>query len=177
MAGRPYPVNYTPPIFPKYNGMIGNAREHIRRYVDALTAHSHDCEPRLREFSKSLEGRAFTWYTSVAPRSFLSWKDMTTEFMKKFFDLEEKLMLSDLQQEKHRVFEGLLEYIHKFRDLSLLCYDPVGEERPVYVCTSGMLYEYCPYLENLQISSFTRIVKVTKRKNMFVGKPSKGSTL
>ena len=40
-------------IFPKYNGMIGNTKEHIRRYVDVLTAHTH-----------VLEGWAFTWYTS-----------------------------------------------------------------------------------------------------------------
>ena len=55
IVGKPYLVNYTPPIFPKYDGMIGNAREHIRRYVDALTAHSHDHKLRLREFSKSLK--------------------------------------------------------------------------------------------------------------------------
>jgi len=52
--------------------MIRNAREHIRRYVDALTAHSHDHELRLREFSKSLEGQAFTWYTSLLQESVLS---------------------------------------------------------------------------------------------------------
>ena len=38
IAGKPYPANYTPPIFPKYDGIIGNARELIRRYVDVLTA-------------------------------------------------------------------------------------------------------------------------------------------
>ena len=58
--GKPYPINYTPLIFPKYDGMTGNAREHIRKYVDALTTHSHDHELRLREFSKSIEGCAFT---------------------------------------------------------------------------------------------------------------------
>ena len=52
----PYPINYTPFIFPKYDGITGNAREHIRRYVDALIAHSQNHELRLREFSKSLEG-------------------------------------------------------------------------------------------------------------------------
>jgi len=56
MAKKPYPTNYTPPIFPKYDDMIRNAKEHIRMYVDALMAHSHDHELRLREFSKSLEG-------------------------------------------------------------------------------------------------------------------------
>ena len=78
MSRKPYPANYTPPISPKYDGMVGNAREHIRRYMDALIAHSHDHELRLREFSKSLEGCAFTWYTSLSPGSVLSWNDMAT---------------------------------------------------------------------------------------------------
>ena len=72
--------------------------------------------------------------------------------------------------------EWLLEYIRRFKDLSLLCYDPVEEERLVDVCIFGMLYEYRPYLENLQISNFTRLVEVSRRTSMFVRKPSKGST-
>ena len=50
VASKPYPTNYTPPIFPKYDGMVGNTREHIRRYVDALTAHSYDHKLRLGSF-------------------------------------------------------------------------------------------------------------------------------
>ena len=96
--------------------------------------------------------------------------------MKKFFTLEEKRTLSDLQHEKQRVPEGLLEYIRRFRDLSLLCYELVEEERLVDVCITGMLYEYRPYLENLQISSFTRLVEAARRTSMSVRKPSKGST-
>nr|POF06649.1 hypothetical protein CFP56_29239 [Quercus suber] len=61
VAGKPYPATYTPPIFPKYDDMVGNAKEYIKRYVDALTSHSYDHELRLKEFSKSLEGCAFTW--------------------------------------------------------------------------------------------------------------------
>nr|POE89673.1 hypothetical protein CFP56_38061 [Quercus suber] len=101
IARKPYPANYMPPLFPKYDGITGNTREHIRQYVDALTDHSHDHELRFREFSKSLEGQAFTW------------------------------------------------------------------------C---MLYEYRPYLKNLQISSFTRLVEAARRTSMSVRKPSKGST-
>lgn len=47
MARKPYLANYTPFIFPKYDGMIGNAKEHTKRYVDALAAHSHNHELRL----------------------------------------------------------------------------------------------------------------------------------
>ena len=74
------------------------------------------------------------------------------------------------------MYEGLLEYICRFRDLSLLCYDPMEEERLMDVCIAGMLYEYQPYLENLQITSFTRLVEATRRTSMSMRKPSKGST-
>ena len=117
-----------------------------------------------------------TWYTSLIPGSVLSWNDLAMQFMKKFFTLEEKRTLSDLQHEKQRVPEGLLEYIRRFRDLSLLCYELVEEERLVDVCIAGMLYEYRPYLENLQISSFTRLVEAARRISMSIRKPSKGST-
>ena len=84
--------------------------------------------------------------------------------------------MSDLQHEKQRVSEGFLEYIRRFRDLSLLCYEPVKEERPVDACIAGMLYEYRSYLKNLQISSLTRLVEAARRTSMSMRKPSKGST-
>ena len=74
------------------------------------------------------------------------------------------------------MFKGLLNYIGRYRDLSLMCYNPVEEERLVDVCIAGMLYEYRPNLENLQISSFTRLVDASRRTSMSVKKPSKGST-
>ena len=101
---------------------------------------------------------------------------MAAQFMKRFFTLDEKLTLSNLQQERQRVFEELLDYIRRFRDLSLICYDLVEEERLVDICIVGMLYEYRPYLENLQIPSFTRLMEASKRTSMSMRKPSKGST-
>ena len=74
------------------------------------------------------------------------------------------------------MFKGLLEYIRRFKDLSLLCYNPVEEEKRVDVCIASMLYEYRPYLENMQISKFTRLVEASRRTSMFVRKPSKGLT-
>ena len=64
--------------------------------MDALIVHSYDYELSLREFSKSMEGLAFTWYTILLLGSILSWNDMATQFMKKFFALDEKLTLSNL---------------------------------------------------------------------------------
>ncbi|KAK9997930.1 hypothetical protein SO802_017533 [Lithocarpus litseifolius] len=74
---------------------------------------------------------------------------MATQFMKKFFALDEKITLLDLQQERQRIFKGILDYIGRFRNLSLICYNPIEEERLENICISRMLYEYHPYLENL----------------------------
>ena len=41
------------------------------------------------------------------------------------------------------------------------------------MCIAGMLYEYRPYLKNLQIPSFTRLVEFAKRTNMSTRRPSK----
>ena len=41
------------------------------------------------------------------------------------------------------------------------------------MCIAGMLYEYHPYLKNLQIPSFTRLVEFAKRTNISVRRPSK----
>ena len=40
----------------------------------------------------------------------------------------------------------------------------------------GMLYEYKPYLENLQIMSFARLIEAVRRTSHSVKKPSKGAT-
>ena len=90
IAGKPYLANYTLPIFLKYDGMTKNAKDHIRRYVDALKAHSYDHELRLREFFKSLEGWAFTWYASLALGSVLSWNDSANTVHEKVLSFARK---------------------------------------------------------------------------------------
>ena len=52
VAKKPYPTNYTSLIFLKHDGVAGNTKEHIQRFMDSLMAHSHDHELRLREYSK-----------------------------------------------------------------------------------------------------------------------------
>ena len=68
-----------------------------------------------------------------------------------------------------------MDYICRFRNLSLMCYDPVEEERLVDIFIADMLYEYRPYLENLQIPSFTRLVETSRKTSLLKKKPSKGS--
>ncbi|KAL0008381.1 hypothetical protein SO802_009883 [Lithocarpus litseifolius] len=56
------------------------------------------------------------------------------------------------------------------------CDEVQEEERLVDICIASMLYEYHPYLKNLQIPSFIRLVEASRRTSMSVKKPSKGSS-
>ena len=93
--------------------------------MDALTVHAHDHNLRMKEFSKSLEGCSFSWYASLAPGSMFRWNDLATHFMKKFFSVDDRVTLADLGREKQRLGEELLDYIRRFRDISLSCHDAV----------------------------------------------------
>nr|POE65400.1 hypothetical protein CFP56_55263 [Quercus suber] len=115
IVGKPYPANYIPSIFPKYDGITGNAREHIRRYVNALTAHDHDHELRLRKFSKSLEGRAFTWL-EVTMTFFIGHEDPMAEEVENMASsssalpslLDEEMIVRIQQEDKiHSFLKGI----------------------------------------------------------------------
>jgi hypothetical protein len=59
----PYPEKYDTPVFALFDGRKGSAMEHISKFLDSMgpfAAHGDLC---LREFSKSLVDRAYTWYT------------------------------------------------------------------------------------------------------------------
>ena len=61
----PYPQGYETPCFTLFDGKKGNPKEHISRFIDSLGQHARNYDLRLREFSKSLTDRAYTWYTRL----------------------------------------------------------------------------------------------------------------
>ena len=50
--------------------------------------------------------------------------------------------------------EDLMEYIKRFRDIALDCYDHCEERTLVEMCMTNMIREFRAVLENLEISQF-----------------------
>ncbi|KAJ1396106.1 Aspartic peptidase domain superfamily [Sesbania bispinosa] len=90
----PYHGGYQPPTFRKFDGM-GSVKEHIMSFLDDLGIHRGNKNLRLKEFSKSLEGRAFTWYAKLKPYSIETWEDLVTELWGKFLEEEGALYIMD----------------------------------------------------------------------------------
>jgi hypothetical protein len=57
---QPYPEKYIAPTFSRFDGRKGNALVHISKFVDSMGAYAGNGDLCFREFSKSLDDRAYT---------------------------------------------------------------------------------------------------------------------
>ena len=81
------------------------------------------------------------------------------------------MTLATLQATKQRTGEDLMEYIKRFRDIALDCYDHCEERTLVEMCMTNMIREFRAVLENLEISQFTQLLQKARKTAQFV-KPS-----
>lgn len=68
-------LDYKVPKFQKYDALNGNSNEHIVRFLESMDQHSHDIDLYLKEFSRSLIDRVYTWYVNLKPSTI---RDRTT---------------------------------------------------------------------------------------------------
>uniref|UniRef100_A0A2N9IPM6 Integrase catalytic domain-containing protein n=1 Tax=Fagus sylvatica TaxID=28930 RepID=A0A2N9IPM6_FAGSY len=107
------------PKEPRHFGVPWNTSANFLDSMGPFAANGDLC---LREFSKSLVDRAYTWYTVLPAGSIRTWEDMVESFCSKYFHVEEKITLVNLHSTKQQIGEDLVKYIHRFRDVSLDCH-------------------------------------------------------
>ncbi|CAL8121217.1 unnamed protein product [Prunus armeniaca] len=168
---QPYPKGYEAPTFVLFDGRKGSPKEHVNRFIDALGPYAGDHNLRLREFSKSLTDRAYTWYTTLAPDSIHSWESLASRFCKKYFQHEERVTTTQLNNTRQKHGEDPVDFVRRFRDLALDCYDEKDEEALVEICISNIVADYRVYLENIGISQFSRLLEAVRKTSMSVKPP------
>ncbi|BFG29997.1 hypothetical protein CerSpe_162710 [Prunus speciosa] len=127
---QPYPKGYEAPSFVLFDGRKGSPKEHVNHFIDALGPHAGDYNLRLREFSKSLTDRAYTWYTTLAPGSIRSWEDLASRFCKKYFQHEERVTTTQLNNTRQKHGEDPVDFVRRFQDLALDCLSAAQISRP-----------------------------------------------
>lgn len=85
----PYPEGYSPPKFVKFDSKECSALELVVRFIESLGAHRPNSNFHLREFSKFLTSRAYTWYVNLRPNSIATWEEMVNSFYAKFFQVHD----------------------------------------------------------------------------------------
>ena len=76
LLNQPYPEKYIVPTFSRFDGRKGSALVHISKFINSMGAYASNGDLCLREFSKPLDDRAYTWYTTLPPGSVKTWEDM-----------------------------------------------------------------------------------------------------
>lgn len=162
MAEKDFPMEYKIPKFQKFDGHKGNTKEHVARFLDSIGKYAKDQKLYLREFSKSLTDRAYTWYLSLKLGTIQDWEHMVSAFNTKFFFPEAKYTLAELGHTRQYAGEDFDLYVKRFHDKALDYVDLVDEEVLVNMCLHGMNDEYRVFLENLTFSSFLKLMEVAR---------------
>ncbi|KAL4317141.1 hypothetical protein AHAS_Ahas15G0355400 [Arachis hypogaea] len=149
---------YQPPTFRKFDG-TGSAKEHILSFLDDLGVFRNHQEPKIKEFSKLLTGRAFTWYYKLKANSINTWEQLVTEFCNKFLKEEPSIHIIDLGRVKQRQGEGLVAFIKRYIDKALLCIDTLPEAQLVYGCIRNVEDRSQIYLSMSNINTFFELLK------------------
>nr|XP_028960134.1 uncharacterized protein LOC114825565 [Malus domestica] len=158
-----------------FDGMNGSLKEHISCFIDALGPHADDCNLRLREFLKTLTDRAYTWYTTLAPGSIQTWKELACKFCKKYFKHKEMVMTTQLNNTRQKYEEDLVTFVKHFADIALDYYGENDEEALVEICINNIVVDYRVYLKNISISQFLRLLEAVKNTSLSI-KPSTGKS-
>nr|POF26474.1 hypothetical protein CFP56_35877 [Quercus suber] len=158
LLSKPYPDKYEAPTFFLYDGRKGNAIDNVNKFLDSMGPFAGNDDLCLREFSKSLTDRAYTWYSTLQQGPIATWDDMVESFCSKYFHGEENVTILTLHNTKQKSSEGLLDFIWWFRDVALDCYGQFKEQELVEICIDNMSHEYRAHLENLDIIQFAQLL-------------------
>jgi hypothetical protein len=120
----PYPRGYRVPEFSKFSGEDGKTTlEHVGQFILQCGEASANDALRLKLFSLSLSGTAFTWFTSLAANSIFTCAQLEQKFHEYFYSGDTKLRSSHLTVIKQKHNEPLTNYIRRFRDTRHQCFN------------------------------------------------------
>ena len=123
----------------------------------------------MREFSKSLTDKAYTWYSYLIPNNVSTWEEMHVLFVQKFFLAEDEFTLTQLGREKQRSGEEVVAYIRRFRERSLYVREKARESKLLQICAEGLLPEYiCHLINETREGTFSAFLKSARNISLVV---------
>jgi hypothetical protein len=88
----------------------------VRQFILQCCKASANNTLKLRMFPLSLSGIAFTWFTSLAPNSIITWAQLEQKIHEYFYSGDNELRLSHLTAIKQKHNEHAADYVRRLRD-------------------------------------------------------------
>ena len=94
---------------------------------------------RVRLFSLSLTGTAFSWFSALPPNLVRSWNELEQKFHDHFYSGDNETKLTDLTSVRHGRDESIQEYFKKFKDIKNRCFNlSISDKDLVDVALNGL---------------------------------------
>ncbi|KAM0901363.1 hypothetical protein ACQ4PT_020050 [Festuca glaucescens] len=132
-----FPAGWHPPKFRQFDG-TSDAREHLAYFEAACGDTANSSSLLLRQFSGSLTGPAFHWYSRLPVGAIGSWAGMKEVFKKHFVAMKKDFSIVELSQVRQRREESIDEYIIRFRNSYVRLAWEMHLEDAIEMCVHGM---------------------------------------
>lgn len=88
---------------------------------------------------------------------------MASKFCQKYFQTKDQITMEDLNAALQGPKEGLVDYLKRFRNLALDCYQSKSKEELVHLCIDNMVNNQRVFLKNHGISTFSLLLEKASR--------------
>ncbi|KAM2589171.1 hypothetical protein TB1_046128 [Malus domestica] len=150
------PKGYQPPKFMQFDGK-GNPKQHVTHFVETCNNAGTERDYLAKQFVRSLKGNAFEWYTDLEPESINSWEQLEMEFLNRFYSTRRTVSMLELTSMKQWREELVMDYINRWRNLSLDCKDRLSEISSIEMCIQGMQWGLQYILQGIKPRTFEEL--------------------
>ena len=128
----------------------------------------------MKQFVRSLRGNAFDWYTDLEPKSIDSWEQLEREFLDRFYSTRRTVSMIELTNTKQWENEPVVDYINRWRSLSLDYKDRLSEISAIEMCIQGTHWGLLYILQGIKPRTFEGLA--TRAHDIELSIASHGST-
>jgi hypothetical protein len=115
-----FPLRFKVPDFTKFSMQDETSTmDHITRFIIQCGEVGNVDALRIRLFSSSLSGPAFSWFTSLPANSIIKWSDLEQQFHNYFFSGIHEMKITDLTRLKQRNNETVVGSIQRFKEVRI----------------------------------------------------------